>query len=62
MIVLFQFGSVDIPLAILPKDHIHVGHLAKQKYERMPLALNVIRKKGSVFCRKKFCHLGRTAQ
>ena len=28
----------------------------------MPLALNVIRKKGSVFCRKKFCHLGRTAQ
>ena len=28
----------------------------------MPLALNVVRKKSSVFCRKKFCHLGRTSQ
>ena len=32
-------------MAIQPKDHVHVGHLAKQKYERMPLALNVIQKK-----------------
>jgi hypothetical protein len=32
-------------VAILPKYHINVGHLAKQKYERMALALNVIRKK-----------------
>ena len=39
-------------MAILPKDHVHVAHLAKQKYERMPLALNVIRKKSSVFYRK----------
>ena len=27
-----DFGSVDILLAILPEDHIQVGHLAKQKY------------------------------
>ena len=26
------------------------------------MALNVIQKKSSVFCRKKFCHLGQTAQ
>ena len=40
------------------------GSLSKTKTskQRMSLALNVIQNKSSVFCRKKFCHLGRTAQ
>ena len=34
----------------------------QNKNMKGPLALNVIRKKSSVFCRKKFCHFSRTAQ
>jgi hypothetical protein len=35
-----------------------VGHLAKQKYERMPLALNVIRKKKFCVLQKKVLSFG----
>ena len=53
-----NFGSVGILLAISPKDHVDVGHLAKQKYERMPLALNVIRKKRFCVLQKKVLLFG----
>ena len=37
---------------------MHLGHKAKQEYERMPLALNVIRKKRFCVLQKKVLSFG----
>ena len=52
--------SLSMPSVCPHLTTVHMGHQAKQKYERIPLALNITQNKSSVFCRKKFCHLGRT--